>query len=279
MSTWYVATQTLNEDSAEQWFDKWSEVNYDKMAAAQHMLGVFRHALLPGRGVNEPMLCLYECKDGMDTDAFQALLETADTGLAGWDFHSQAFSISPGAIMPTSAWAHPTAPALASPSTGSYFWTLHDFLNEDAADAYWESIRRLDGSSVFESPYPDLLRRHCYLPTGQGAADPIFCIWETRNKMSADEFEGFINGPNSPSADLFASRVYHAPSSFALPPAAAFPKRGFMGMAGFPLMDDSMHHVSLNVIRMFEPKEESHIESRKGGVQAKTKTDTKPKAR
>ena len=50
------------------------------------------------------------------------------------------------------------------------------------------------------------------MPTAPGADGPMQCIWETREDMSVEDFQTFIDGENGPDggAGLLINKVYKA---------------------------------------------------------------------
>jgi hypothetical protein len=104
------------------------------------------------------------------------------------------------------------------------------------------------------------LHNHYFLPSGPTDADPIFSVWETREPMSVDEFQAFIDGPSSPVAGA-CTNLAHRVMPGGLVPSAFFRSRAFVSSMAMPLMDDTMHRLMERMLPFpLTLKEETAVE-------------------
>ena len=217
-----------------------SEANIPLAAEMQHGRGVYAHQSLPS-GVHGPILCFWETRAPMTAESLREFIEGPAQPAGSPDaLTTRVYTIDEtlGGLAQPSAW--PMQPKPTGDSTGSYFWCAHGFESDEAAAAFFARTTSASPVGGLESPMPGLLHFHSYLPTGIRATDPMFSVWETREPMSADDFQGFIDGPSSPFAGA-TSKVYKV-GPMATPPPSAFPHRvgSFVGRMMMPLMDDTM---------------------------------------
>ena len=224
---------------AEDWFASLADGDLKKAANMQHAVGFFQHGFLPADD-GSAVLALWESREECTAQEIQEFID-GPARLCGDALTSRAYQTLSSAVTPPSCW--PKEPEDAKETAGSFFWVRHEYLEGCAPEGcsyhFWTEL--LAGTyPFFETPHPNLLQNHYFLPSGPSEGDPMFSVWETREPMSVEEFEAFIDGPNSPTAGTCSNAVHRVASGFGIMPSAAFPRRSFMGSAMMPLMDDSM---------------------------------------
>jgi hypothetical protein len=236
----FVASHTFNDaDEAENWWTVMSDADLVTAAKMQHERGIYAHSCLPS-SVDGPMICIWEAREPTTAAEVQAFIEGPAQTAGSPDArttHVYAVDASLGGIVPPSAW--PRAQAPTAETTGSFFWCEHTFEFDEAAEAFF-TLTRESTLAALESPLPELLHHHCFLPTGPSATDPAFSVWESREPLSVEEFHAFIDGSQSPLVG--ATSVVHAVAAAGTPLPVAYPRRPgmFAGAMLMPLMDDSM---------------------------------------
>jgi hypothetical protein len=270
-SSFFVAYHTLRDPSKSgEWWAEMADAQLSKAAQMQLERGIYSHLFMPTGSGDGPILVLCECREPTSTEALRAFLE-GPARPAGDALNTRVHAVDvelPG-LLPQSAWSNSCVassqlPRYRSPpvSTGSFFWATHTFVDDSAATSFWSWARENDISS----PHPGLLHHHCFLPTGATEGDPVFSVWETREPLGADEFQRFLDGPNSPVAGLCTSQVNELTGlcmsqakelmNLAVPPPAAFPRRpgSFAGSMMMPLMDDGMQSMNnvMGMLRSFQ---------------------------
>jgi hypothetical protein len=203
-----------------------------------HAAGFCRVGYMPAHGASH-IFCLWECKDNLPCKTFDEMRKALDPGpLGDAQVVHQIEADLPGASIPASAFSTPRPPEPFASSTGSFFWVRHAFLPGGAA-LFWAAMEA--EPARFASPYPDRVHTHCVLPTGTSDDDALFSVWETREPMHAEEFAGFINGPQSPAPPTwFGNSEVHQLTPNANPFPAVFGARSFMASVVMPLMDAPM---------------------------------------
>jgi hypothetical protein len=236
-TSFFAVHQTVDASAAEDWFAANMVANLKEAAKMQHAAGFFSHHFLPADD-GSAILCIWEGKDATCApEELQSFLEgparPAGDALASSHVHKALASV---AVTPKSCW--PEMPDEPAESWGDFFWVRHE-LHDGAARDFWSDALARD--TPFSSPYPELLHNHFFLPSGPAyPGGPIFSVWETREPMSIDEFQAFIDGPRSPAAGACTNAVHKVSRSFCALPSAAFPSRAFMGSMAMPLMEDTM---------------------------------------
>jgi len=89
----------------------------------------------------------------------------------------------------------PEAPAAPKAPTGSFFWVQHEF-NEGKSATFWEAMASIDMGAMTEKQNAIGFHCHSFLPAAPEG--PVFCLWESKEEMSAEAFQAFIDGPDGP---------------------------------------------------------------------------------
>jgi hypothetical protein len=255
--SFFVAYQTFRASTSADVGDWWSgmaEAQLSKASEMQLERGIYLHTFMPTSEVG-PVLGLWECREATTCAALKEFVEgPARPPGDVLDTRVHAVDVELPGLLPETAWPPSSKPPRHRPplvSTGSFFWATHTFDDASAASSFWSWAREHDLSS----PHPGLLHHHCFLPTGVAEADPVFSVWESREPLGVEEFQRFLDGPNSLVAGLCTSQAMEL-TNLALPPSAAFPRRqgSFAGSIAMPLMDDSMNSIGsvMGMIRSFQ---------------------------
>jgi hypothetical protein len=201
------------EMSSDEFWGAIAGVDMAEMAKGQHESGIFNHYFMPG-AVDGPMMCLWECKDKeMGSDAFKAFIDGPESPAGG--LLNKVYPISDMGMTPASAW--PTMPAPGAKSAGSFFWVKHTF-NEGTAEGFWENMATIDMDEFAAANKKKGFCNHLFMPT----TDPstVFCVWESKAPMTAEEFAVFMDGPDGPAPGVFTNAVYPVMEGGTTPPAA-----------------------------------------------------------
>ena len=186
------------------------------MAKAQHAEGVFNHFFLPG-APDGPILCLWECQDlAMGKKAMQKFIDGPSSPAS--TLVNEVYPVYGSSFPATPASAWPQMPKAAAASSGSFFWVHHTF-NKGQSASFFEGLADMDAAAFTAAMKAKGFYNHCFLPTGMGDADPVFCIWESKKPMSAEDFQVFID---ERAPGIFTNAVYKVMDGGAVP-SAAFP--------------------------------------------------------
>jgi hypothetical protein len=211
MSEYYAVYHSMKKGKSEAFWEQIASMDPVETAKAQHEGGIFAHNFLP-TWENGPILCLWECKDETKPKEFQEFIDD----LFGATLVNKPHKVLPSGMLPASAW--PEMPAASVPSTGSFFWVDHTF-KKGAAEGFWQAMADLDMAAFQEANRDNGMWNHLFLPTGESEQDSVFCVWESKESMSAAEFQTFIDSPDSP-AGAFTNMVYPVMEGAMLPSAA-----------------------------------------------------------
>lgn len=213
----YAVYHEFKKGKAEAWWDKIE--NMENPAKAQHSNGIYAHNFLPS-GVEGPILCIWECEDlDYTPKQFQAFIDGPDSP-AGDALINKPYQIVAG-NKPASAW--PKMPAVPKASTGSFFWIYHKFVNRKACTQFWEQMADMDMDAFEKANREKGFHNHFFLPTGFKPNDPVFCVWESKEKVSIEDFQAFIDGPDGPAPGVFDNKIFEVMPGGTVP-SSAFPK-------------------------------------------------------
>ena len=105
----------------------------------------------------------------------------------------------------------------------TFFYVYHEF-QEGAAPGFFEwvaSLKPEDWTAVHDKNLSLNMWNHSFAPCG--AEGPVFCCWESRNDISVEEFQTFIDGPDGPGAGkVFINKVHKVMEGFPLPYPSKF---------------------------------------------------------
>jgi hypothetical protein len=231
------------------WREFFGECNHESMAKRQHAKGLYCHSFLPS--VYGTVFAIYETEDRKTPTELEEALDATDGPLGDWGALASTV-VSAGdkgpVVLPPSAW--PTRPKTEdTPSSGSFFWTVSSPRAGCSDTTLWRKHEGPPGGLA--APHPGKLFNHYFMQTQAG--EPIYCVFETRDPMGADDFTTFLEGPYSPLPYHSYSHTVHrvmspVPGAASLPSSrgAAFPQHGtgFLGQAWMPLMDRTMSNMA-----------------------------------
>jgi len=187
--------------------------------AATREAGFYNHAFMPS-STEGPILCLWESKEPCTVDAMQAFIDS-DKSPAGDSFTNDVYPVMEGGMPPASGF--PAAPAPPKATTGSFFWVHHEF-TEGGPEKFWPAMASVDTAEVMAKQ--NALGYHCHSFLPSKTEGPVFCVWETREPMTVEQFQEFIDGPNGPTPEggVFKNTVRLAqPGSMCLSAKFALP--------------------------------------------------------
>lgn len=224
----YAVYHTFKPNTAEAWWTGLKDVDLSEMSKLQYESGIFNHLFLPSSAEGH-ILCLWECQDTeLSPKQFQEFIDGPESP-AGDALYNKVYKVSPGAVLPASAWPSmsteaPTfiaqGPQAASEdATGHFFWVHHTFRRKKAK-RFFEAMATLDYAAFEAANAAKGVKNHCFMPTGPADKDPVFCVWETDKAMTASEFAAFIDGPDGPSPGTFNNVVYPVIAGGVAPPTA-----------------------------------------------------------
>ena len=90
------------------------------------------------------------------------------------------------------------APAQPATTKGAFFWVKHEFKSPDSIEAFWNQMATLgetEMKGMLEKNNKLHMHNHTFSPTNKYG--PLFCCWESENDISVEEFQAFIDGPDS----------------------------------------------------------------------------------
>ena len=126
-------------------------------------------------------------------------------------------------MLPPSAFGDDPIPAPA-PGKGAFFWVFHEF-KEGLSKQWWEIMApTLSDKAKFAEMVANHnalgFNNHTFIPASPEG--PVVCVWETKEDMSPEDFQKFIDGPDGPSAGIgaFTNTVYK--SAGGMHPSAHF---------------------------------------------------------
>lgn len=225
-----IADAATARPRAPKWFGGLQKVfetegGFDKMVAARDKAGYANHFFLPESGDDKPMMCLWEGKPGSTAEAFQPLIDgsefiSVDGSPVSGAIKNTVFPVMPGGMLPPSAFGGEKA-GPPKPSTGAWFFVKHN-LKEGKGDDFWAWMGALDMKAYTEKANAAGFANPCFCPTAKEG--PLFCIWETKADMSAEEFTKFIDGPDGPAPGTMENVVHKVNKEAAGPflPSATF---------------------------------------------------------
>lgn len=222
-SKFFCIHHSFKEGKAEAW---WTNVTalmadtakYQAFIQATRAAGFYNHSFMPA-ATEGPILCLWEAKEPCTVAEMQAFIDDNEKSPAGNDtFVNTVFPVLESGMTPASGF--PEMPAAPKPTTGSFFWVHHEF-NEGRSKYFWEAMSSIDLAEMTKKQNALGYHGHCMLPSA--VEGPIFCVWETKEPMSVESFQAFIDGPDgptppeSPVGGCFKNTVHLAqPGSFTL---------------------------------------------------------------
>ncbi len=99
------------------------------------------------------------------------------------------------------------------------FWIVAHTFKEGKAAGFFEWIATLkpeDWTAVHEKNFKNNMWNHSFTPSTNG--QNCFCCWESKDDLSAEEFQAFIDGPDGPGAgEVFINDCHKAMSEFPAP--------------------------------------------------------------
>lgn len=81
------------------------------------------------------------------------------------------------------------------------FWFVFHTFKEGKAPGFFEwvgSLKPEDWAAVHEKNLTKDMWNHSFTPSSNGKN--AFCYWESKDDISAEEFQAFIDGPDGPGA-------------------------------------------------------------------------------
>ena len=113
----------------------------------------------------------------------------------------------------------PVAKARVAAPAMNFYTVYHEF-KEGKADEFWSGVADIDMGAFAKSQHESGVFNHYFMPSDYNG--PIMCVWECKNKaMGSDDFQDFIDGPESPAAGLI-NKVYPI-NEMGFAPASAWP--------------------------------------------------------
>lgn len=98
------------------------------------------------------------------------------------------------------------------------FYAVYHTFKPRAAKAWWANMKSLNFKDVAKAQHAAGIFGHAFLPSEPEG--PILCLWECKEKMSLQEFENFIDGPNSPAGGALINKAFRVLPSGLTPPSA-----------------------------------------------------------
>ena len=220
----FFVVHTFKEGKAEEWWKGIAEVlsaddQPAKMREQQKSLGFYNHFFLPMGGDN-PVLCLWEAKEAVSIDAFQAYIDGPD-GPAGDAMINTVYPLIAGSSIPSPSAFSGEAAATAKPTGGAMFWIMHTFKSDEAQEKFWaymsndhdaEKYTASNRENGFDNPF--------FLASGP--AGPFACIWESKQDISSEEMLAFMNSEKGPVPGTMDHKVHKIDVSSAFAPSAYF---------------------------------------------------------
>ena len=112
-----------------------------------------------------------------------------------------------------------TAPSRTVAPSMNYYAVFHNF-KPGKADEFWGAMGDVDFAAMAEAQHEAGIYNHYFMPSD--VEGPIMCLWECKDKeMGSDDFQAFIDGPESPAADLM-NKVYPI-NGMGVTPSSAWP--------------------------------------------------------
>ena len=112
-----------------------------------------------------------------------------------------------------------TAPSRTVAPSMNYYAVFHNF-KPGKADEFWGAMGDVDFAAMAEAQHEAGIFNHYFMPSD--VEGPIMCLWECKDKeMGSDDFQAFIDGPESPAADL-VNKVYPI-NDMGVTPSSAWP--------------------------------------------------------
>lgn len=215
----YSIFHEIKKGKEDEFWSMVADSDFAAMAKAQHEDGIFNHNFLPTED-GGPILCLWECKDDTTTPR---QMQTFIDDLFGKQLKNTPYQLMPGAVVPASAWPKQPPAQVANPeTTGDFFWVHHKFKSKESCETFWASMADVDMAELEKSVNKLGFHNHYFMPTGETPKDDVFCVWESKVPMTIEDFQAFIDGPNSPAAEPFMNTVYKVLPAGATP-SAKFP--------------------------------------------------------
>ena len=87
-----------------------------------------------------------------------------------------------------------------------FYLVQHEF-RAGQSKVWWEPVRKaLAPGGGWDEAVAKNLEAGFYNHSANGIAEegPVYCIWETREEITAEQFQEFIDGPNGPDFGLGA---------------------------------------------------------------------------
>ena len=214
----------FREGKAEEWWKGIAEVLSEddqpaKMREHQKSLGFYNHLFLPMGGDNL-ILCLWEAKEAVSIETFQAYIDGPD-GPAGDAMMNTVYPIVAGSTIPLASACSGEEVAPVKSTTGALFWILHEFKSTEAQEKFWaymsndydaEKYAASNRENGFDNPF--------FLASG--AEGPFACIWESKEDISGDEMLAFMESEKGPVPGTLDHKVHKIDLSSAFAPSAYF---------------------------------------------------------
>ena len=100
----------------------------------------------------------------------------------------------------------------------SNFYAVFHTFKRGKKDAFWESLADADFAAMAKAQHESGIFNHYFMPADVDG--PVLCLWECKDtEMGSVAFKEFIDGPDSPAADL-NNKVYPINEAAATPGSA-----------------------------------------------------------
>jgi len=224
----YTVVHEFKEGQAEGWWAQMMALKPADMAAMskKHVaLGYYGHSFMPSLTQPNLINCVWQCKDTACTpEQFQAFIDGADSPAPKEVFVNTCYKVMDGAMMPAAFDFDepPAAPVPPAQSTGNMFWVYHEF-KEGAAAGFWEMMGKLGAEEMAAMHAKNAtlgFSNHSFQPCSP--AGPVICVWESKEPMSEEQFQAFMDGPDGPGAGQVFVNTVHKCHPGGNPPSATF---------------------------------------------------------
>ncbi|KAJ1468060.1 hypothetical protein T484DRAFT_1985107 [Baffinella frigidus] len=109
----------------------------------------------------------------------------------------------------------------------STFYVVHHTFKVGKAPTFWKEAGEMMGDPVAMKAALDKTLAagfHCHTFMPVNMEGPVFCVWETRVGLGAEELQEYIDGPDGPGKGLCMNNTV-MPINAALNPAPPFPRK------------------------------------------------------
>lgn len=251
--TFFIIHHELKDGKGKE-FLEWLRTRTDEDWAKIHErnlnAGMWNHSIIP-TGEDGPVYCIWESKDDMSLEEFHEFVEGPNGPTPGF-FRNHPYKMMDGFKPPyPSHFNHEgdatprldkfprlkkllketgssdTGVVFQRPLNNNNFFMVHHTFRDGKSDDFFawnDSMTPEKWNKQWEQNLSENLWNHTFIPTGKDG--PVFCLWESKNDGSVDDYNKFLDGPKFSCPGMFHNNVHKVLKGFPEPYHTKFESGG-----------------------------------------------------